>query len=103
MLFIQFSMGKSPVVTNLQGFVASLRAGLNRDGAVCTLNCIAFFFVQDSLPGSDFGLENSLLLPLYFGICSNQKTYQERRKTCADQWECRVGNTEERGEQLYTL
>lgn len=34
------------------------------------LHSIAFFCLQDSVPGSDTGLEDSLLPPLYLRFCS---------------------------------
>lgn len=33
------------------------------------------FFLQDTLPGSDTGLEDTFLLPLYFRLSFPQKTH----------------------------
>lgn len=61
------------------------------------------FFLQDTLPGPDTGLEDTVLLPLYFRLSFPQKTHQEGGEIFPDQRERRAGVPEERGERLRAL
>lgn len=60
---------------------------------------------QDSLPGSNYGPEDSFLPAVYTGICAAQTTPAERGTQCSPsgQRRSRTGGTQERGSPSLQL